>query len=177
MKLKITGIFLLFCLVAPVVTTSSWLHFQKIRVRREVKIHLQGDVKKEELILFTFSKEETACRLSWKDDGEFEYEGQMFDVEKREIKGDSILLWCWWDRKETSLNKQLKELLDITASKNSNAKESRKRLLTFYLSLYCSPSIALQSTLADNNLESFSYLFNWKSIPHTPPGPPPKAAA
>lgn len=177
MKLKITGIFLLICLVAPVLTTFSWLHFQKIRVRREVKILLEGYVKKEALTLLTFSKEAAACHLSWKDDKEFEYEGQMYDVEKREIHGDSILYWCWWDQEESSLNKKLKELLHFTASKNSNARESRERLLTFYFSLYFSTGSSIDSILNEITQDPFSYAFFWKPIAHPPPGPPPKAMA
>ncbi len=104
--------------------------------RREVKKLMIAGLKDEQLTLLSFSIPEANKILKWKHDKEFQYQGQMYDVVKKEIRGDSIFYVCWWDHKETLLNKQLDQLVKINTG-SSPHQEKQERALIFLRNLYC----------------------------------------
>jgi len=59
---------------------------------------------------------------------EFEYHGQMYDLVEKEIKGNNMWLWCWEDRKETSFDKKLNDLVVGAFSNNPQNKDTQERL-------------------------------------------------
>ena len=101
MKGKLTGIFLLLCLVVPIATTFTFLHFHKKQIRREVKRKIIAGIDKNELILLRLSEIESQTKLNWKHSKEFEFNQQMYDIVETEVKGDTIYYWCMRDTKET----------------------------------------------------------------------------
>ncbi len=107
MKREVSAIGLLLILVFPATGYYGWIQIRKVQVRKEVREIISGEAGKEELVLLRFSLEEAAGLLRWEHPGEFEFGGEMYDVVERRVTGDSVCYWCWWDRKETDLNKQL----------------------------------------------------------------------
>ncbi|HMR42371.1 MAG TPA: hypothetical protein PKC40_00990, partial [Saprospiraceae bacterium] len=103
-------ILLLFVFVTPAFLTFGWLQYQRILVKKQVKRHIMAGLDREDLILLKFTAAEAQAKLRWEHAREFEYEGQMFDVVEREIRGDTSFYWCWWDSEETALNKELSAL-------------------------------------------------------------------
>ena len=126
-------------LIAPAVVTYSWLQQRKRVVKKEVKWKMIAGIDKSELVLLKFSKAEMASKLKWKHSREFEFNNQMYDVVDIVVSKDSIKYWCWWDFKETKLNKQLDELLVGVYQHDSKSKEKQDLLYKFYKSIYFQP--------------------------------------
>jgi len=137
MTRSFAGMLFLFCFITPLVGTYVILKLHKKQVRKEVKWKMIAGLDKDELVLLKFTEKETQTNLQWKHSKEFEYNGQMYDVVESLIQGDSIFYWCWWDHKETKLNKQLNNLVVIALGINKQQKHHREQLTTFYKSLYC----------------------------------------
>lgn len=136
MKRQIFSIALLIALTAPVIGTYCWLQYQKVVVKREVKWRLIEGMDKEDLVLLRFSKDQTQNRLGWKHPGEFQYNGEMYDVVERLETVDSVFYWCWWDRHETRLNGQIAELASRAMQQDNQVRKNHDRLFNFYKSLY-----------------------------------------
>jgi hypothetical protein len=174
LKQKFVGISLFFCLVAPLVATFTCLHYQKSLVRKEVKHQMIAGMDKDELVLLKFTKEESQTKLRWEHSKEFEYNSQMYDIAEKEIKGDTIYYWCWWDHEETRLNRQLDDLVANVLGNNPQKRERQEKLVEFYKKLYWksySDSLALTEQISINYP---IYKENYSSIYHTIPDPPPR---
>lgn len=116
-------------------------------------------IDKSELVLLKFSKSEIASKLKWKHSKEFEFNSQMYDIVDKVISKDSIQYWCWWDYKETKLNKQLDELLVGVFQHDSKSKEKQDLLFKFYKSVYFQPVFSW-SPLKQNDITKISYGYN-----------------
>ena len=86
-------------------------HIEKAALKREIKWKMIAGIDQNELVLLKFSKEEAETKLRWEHSKEFEYDGQMYDIVSKEIKGDSIYYRCWWDYEEPALNRKLQQLV------------------------------------------------------------------
>lgn len=126
-------------LIAPAVVTYTWLQQRKRAVKKEVKWKMIAGIEKSELVLLKFSKTEVSTKLKWKHSKEFEFNNQMYDIVDKVVSSDSIKYWCWWDYKETKLNKQLDELLVGVYQHDSKSKEKQDLLNKFYKSIYFQP--------------------------------------
>jgi hypothetical protein len=174
MKGKAIGIFLLICLVAPIVVTFTFLHYQKKQVRKEVKHQIIAGIDKSELVLLKFTEEESQSKLKWEHSREFEYNDQMYDIVETEIKWDTIYYWCWWDNKETKLNKQLDNLLANALENNPIKKDNQKRLTNFYKSLYCQQLPNWHWFSFQTEQMTTDYTSGYLTIFYPPPVPPPE---
>lgn len=149
MKRTISILFLL-SLVLPLVGTYAFLELQKHQVKREVKWKMIEGVDKEDLVLLTFDKDDIETILDWKHSKEFSYQEEMYDIVQSEDKGDSISYFCWWDNKETELNKQLANVLqDFIGNKPIN-KKNKEHLISFYSKLYCPVQEPIKVFLHEN---------------------------
>lgn len=133
----------------------------------------------EELVLLKFTKEEIKTKLRWKHSKEFEYNGQMYDIVSKEIKGDSIFYRCWWDHEETQLNKNLKKLVASAFNQDEDNQETQKELYSYLWSFFSPPVFDWQA--APSHISEVVYkdsihpnIFN--AIRISPPTPPPKAS-
>ncbi len=130
-----------------------------------------------ELVLLKFTKEETQTKLRWEHSKEFEYDGQMYDIVSKEVKGDSIFYRVWWDHEETKLNKQLVKLVTSAMDQDEENQRNQKNLHHYFWSLFCTKTFEwkavsfLSSELVYHDAMRAS-IFN--SILHAPPTPPPK---
>lgn len=119
-------------LTVPFISVFSWLQIEKSALKREIKHQIMDLTSDEELISLTFHKNDTLKLLDWEHSGEFEYQGEMYDVVRREYQDDKVTYHLWWDHEETELNRQL---TDLTASlfDQSPAKEKSSKQLSFFL--------------------------------------------
>jgi len=173
-KVRLLGIFVLLCLITPFATTYVFLKLQKKQIKKEIKWKMIAGLDRDELVLLKFTKEEAQRKLHWEHSKEFEYNGEMYDIAHNSTKGDSIFYWCWWDHKETKLNRQLKELVAFALGNNQQRKNNQEQLADFYKSLYWQRSHAKLNVIATqvNELikpDDFSCLTI--SIPPTVPPP------
>ena len=179
MKERIIAILLLFILFAPVATIYTFLQFEKTALRREIKWKMIAGIDPEELVLLKFTKEEIQTKLRWEHSKEFEYNGQMYDIVSKEIKGDSIFYRCWWDHEETKLNKNLTKLVANAFNQDKENGETQKGLY-FYLRSFFSPPVFDWQAATFHTLEvvyedsMHPNIFN--AIGISPPTPPPKAS-
>lgn len=174
MKQKIAGIFLLICVVVPVTTTYLFLQFQKKQVKREVKWKMIAGIEKEALVLLKFTASEVESQVKWEHSKEFEFKGEMFDVVEKRIKGDTIYYWCWSDREETKLNRQLDELVSCALGLCPERQEIQKQTIDFYKQLFHELH---QDQFADNVVmksDEFNCIDDLKQVYLTPSLPPPR---
>ena len=174
MKGKLAGLLLFLCLIVPIAATYTFLHYRKMYIKKEVKQQIIAGIDKEELVLLIFTKEEAQTKLRWEHSHEFEYNGQMYDIVEMEISGDTIYYHCWWDYKETKLNKKLYELLAYAMGNDGKKKESQQRLTNFYTSLFHSINDAWKPLYLISEINPCIYYFYYSSVSFPPPNPPPQ---
>ena len=175
MKRSIINILLLFCLVAPVTTTLIFLKYQKRLVRKEIKRKIIAGIDKEELVLLKFTEDDMQCQLKWEHSKEFEFKGEMYDVVESQTLGDTTFFWCWWDYKETRLNKQLSNLLTTAWGNNPVNKEQHKRLISFFKLLYYAETQDETLEPCGNQIDlSFCQQILLSTVYYSPPAPPPE---
>ena len=162
-------------MIVPAVVTYTWLQKHKRSVKREVKWKMIAGIDKNELVFFTFSNKDIQTKLRWEHAKEFEYKNQMYDVVEKSISKDSTQLWCWWDYKETKLNKQLDQLLVSVFQNDSKSKEKQDQVFKFYKMVYL-PSEFNWKPFLENSFCKTSTCKEvfYKSIPSLISLPPPK---
>ena len=129
------SILLLFSLALPLLGCFVFLKIQKQRIKKEIKRHLMAEVSNKQLVTLSFTLKEAKQHLKWEHEKEFEYQGEMYDVVRKEIKGDIIFYHCWWDHEETALNQ------------NPTRKNQETSLVQFFKNLVSPPQ---KSDLAIN---------------------------
>lgn len=174
MKRKVAGISLLICLLSPIATTYLFFQFQKQQVKKEVKWQMIAGIDKDELVLLKFSKAQSLSELKWEHSKEFEYNGEMYDVVKKKIIGDSISYWCWWDHKETKLNKQLDTLLAKALDNNPQRNEKQNQLVYFFKNLFYENHTYELQIAPKLDIRQFYYSEIFTSRYYSPTAPPPR---
>ncbi len=164
--------------MAPLAGTYIWLKHEVKIARKEVKMQLIKGLNKSELVTLKFAKSKVSSELKFEHSKEFEYHGEMYDVVKSVEKSDTIIYTCWWDNKETKLNKQLAHLMDDIIGSNPQNKENQKRLVNFYKSLFHENTASL---IADNPLFTGNSYYSFNNFIYSincpaPPVPPPEKA-
>lgn len=158
------------------VGTYVFIEVQKQQVKREVKWKMIEGIASEELEQLTFHQKDIEIVLNWKHSKEFSYLGEMYDVVKMLNHGDSITYLCWWDNKETKLNKQLANVLNEFIGNKPINQKNKDQVISFYTKLYC------PSNLTENFLwfeqERLQINENSLALPLryiTPTSPPPES--
>ena len=170
---KLISIILLLSLVLPFVGTVSWLNYQKKKVKRHIKHEIIAGIDKSELVLFTFTKVQIENELNWKHSKEFEYNNSMYDIVEADTTNNTVTYWCWWDYKETKLNKQLSKLLAQFLGNDTQNKETKTRFAQFLQSLFHTPLDEWKTNFKPTNTKHNSnYLIAYTSL-HLPPTTPP----
>lgn len=133
-------------------------------------------IPRDEQLLWKFSAEDARLKLDWEHSREFEYKGEMYDVIRSETKGDSIWYWCYWDRKETKLRKELNVLLVNLMGPGQQSKNEGRQLNDFFKSLFL-PVLFTNTNLAtghDHQHNMIPYNFSLHAFDRIPPVPPPE---
>jgi hypothetical protein len=174
---KYAAILFLFALILPFTGTYLWLQHQKTLVQKQVKKLIVEGIAKEDLILLRFTREELITELDWKHAEEFEYSGQLYDIVETKAVGDSVYLWCFWDKRETQFNQRLKELVAYALGNNKQNKEKQDQLFNFLNDLYFQRNSAWVLSSPDGCItHALSYIEQYSSLIIPPPTPPPRAS-
>jgi len=162
-------------LVAPFVGTFTYLEYQKKIERKKIKRAIMAGVDRAELVLLSFSKQEATHVLKWKHSKEFQYKNEMYDVVETLDSGDSIQYYCWWDHKETALNKKVTSLLFQFLNTDPNTQDSHLRLAHFCKNVFHSNPISLGfgSTSARKEKWNTGWYHFYESYFRAPDTPPP----
>ncbi len=135
-KKRWTGALLLFSLCAPLLINGAWLQLTKAKIRKEVKQRIIEGISRDELQFLSFTTWQARQLLKWEHSNEFEYQGEMYDVVATEVCGDTVKYWCWWDNKESRLNKLMTAMLSDKWQNNPLKKENQKQLSQFLNGLF-----------------------------------------
>lgn len=176
MKIRFIGILLFFTLLAPSVIIFGWLQHRKHEVKSEIKWKMIAGIDRSKLEILTFTLPEAENQLRWKHCREFEYKGEMYDVVQKEVHGDSVTYWCWWDHEETKLNRQLSALVNNAFGDDPQQKQKNQRLVQFFKSLYLSNADLISSLLPSDISKTLPPYRNlYASVSSGPDSPPPKS--
>jgi hypothetical protein len=127
------------------------------------------------LLKLKFAKNEFFRDLNWKDEYEFEFNGEMYDVAKIERSGDTVFIYCIRDKNEELLISNYEKVSMTNSEKDKIASSPQTSLIHLQL-------IAIQNELFSykriTNLVHFSesYINNYRSIYQQSPTPPPKTS-
>ena len=131
-------------------------------------------VDKSQLVRLSFTKTYAESGLRWEHSKEFEWLGEMYDVVSTESKDDSVTYWCWWDKEETALNKQLTDLVANSLGKNKERRRHQEQLVDLLKAAYLPIT---HSLFSQDSLISDVRHFEQKSclsvVSIAPPFPPP----
>jgi len=78
----------------------------QVKYRTEAYSEIDTGLANEKLVLFSFRVEDyknNRINVEWIEEDEFRFEKEMYDIVKKEVKGNSIYLFCFHDRKESML--------------------------------------------------------------------------
>ncbi len=133
-------------------------------------------IDKNELVHLKFTRVETETLLNWHHSKEFEYLGQMYDIVETKELGDSIYYWCWWDKAETALNRQLEQLAEAANGNNPKNTQQQQRLLDFQKTLFHPDAITAYVLVGSlNNIKpTTNFLMAYSLFASAPPSPPPE---
>ena len=171
---KLVGILLFLCLLAPVVSTFSYLHYHKRSVRKHLKHDMMKTLDKDSFTLLKFSKEEAKNELNWEHSREFEFEGEMYDVVQTIEIGDSIHYYCWWDHKETRLNLALNKALSSTMNQDEENKKHQNNWITWLKNILPSERLSFNEFPSERDKMNFCYAASHLDVLSIPLLPPPK---
>jgi hypothetical protein len=105
-------------------------------VKRAVKQRMAAHLPDDALTRLVLAKNDVQTALRWEHDGEFEYGGEMYDVVRREERGDSVAFYCWHDHEETVLNKTLRERVRQMLQNDPGRQERQQELVFFFKTLF-----------------------------------------
>lgn len=166
--------FLTLCLMAPLVLTYAVLKLRQYEVKENVEASILAGIDKAELVLHKFLKSEVDSLVEWEHDREFEYKGQMYDVVNIEDHGDSIYYYTWWDKAETRIKNQLRQLVAEALTLDPRNQEDQSRLADFLKSLYADSYSVTQTQKYQLLQKWFAYPANpYTCLTQAPPDPPP----
>lgn len=176
-KTIIASLLSLSFVVDPVGWAFSWISLKKTIVKKDVRKRITAGIEVGNLVLLKFKKEETGSLLRWEHSGEFEYNGQMYDVVETWTQGNTVYYRCWRDEEETRLNSQLKETV-ARALGEAPKVEEKSTLWSSSLKSSCfiitKERKILPPGLFREPLRALSDFYS--SIVIRPPTPPPRLA-
>jgi hypothetical protein len=173
---RIWGILLFISLVAPLATTFILHQIQEIQVKNTVISRFISSIGKDELVKMKFALSEKPVNNSNHTD-EFVYQGELYDVLKTEIIGDTINYWCWKDKEDTKLNQQIDQLVSVALGDNPQQQENNTRLLRFLDSLYFSDIPTLPNVYFQDKELTYCYKpLYYPYLVYSPPSAPPEMA-
>ena len=132
---------LIFLLILLLPLGSSYISFKlkQYKVHKSIKKQIKKGVSEKDLVLLKIPNSLEAIsnpRFKRIHSKEFKYEGEMYDIIKQEIKGDTTWYWCVWDKEETALFSNLQELVDKAMSNNSKQQTDKNNLSSYLNSLF-----------------------------------------
>lgn len=147
----------------------------QFQVKDEVKQQLKHSVSQEDLVIISIDYTD-ASLLTWtKPNKEFRFQGQMYDVVDKEVKGTKALYRCLHDFKESKLFAHLDMHIKNYIAHNPEQQNKAKNLFNVMAKLFFLQweelSLEAKSTIRINHT---FYIQNYKSIALDLRNPPPQ---
>jgi len=169
---------LLLTFLAPALVLVSWHKVKLYETKKQLKWKLAEAVHSSDLVLFKLTQAEANKQLNWEHEKEFEYQGEMYDVVKKETDGDTLFFYCWWDKKETKLNKKLEDLTTLIFQQNPDKQKNEQRILQYYKSLFSLSNRNWNAFQSCSKIEFIApYVESTQKEYLETPSPPPKVSS
>jgi hypothetical protein len=127
---KLTSILLLTCLCFTLLGYHLIFNHQLSAVKSEMKAFLKSQKDYKDVVQLSLNEKESK-QVYWENENEFRYNGEMYDVIEKKIKGNQIVIRCIPDKKETALLNEYQ--------KNNKSKSSNLTLLQLITAPYVLP--------------------------------------
>ncbi|HRI46724.1 MAG TPA: hypothetical protein PK559_06455 [Ignavibacteriaceae bacterium] len=173
-------------LVTPILISLILFHSEfhfilfkslEVKYKREIKTLIKSGIPEDKLIEFVFHKsivDKEIKNFKWVKNYEFRYEGEMYDIIRTKVIGDSIYYSCFHDLKESALFSNLhKHLLDFISTNKANKKEILN-IIHDYSKYYVSHDISFLTVFSAIQFSTINY-FNIKPKIFEIISPPPNA--
>ena len=108
---NLTSFFLLSLLITHGIIQFGMFELFRADYRAEAARLIDAGVPVHGQVVFSFEKNEFT-RIEWKDDDEFRFEGNLYDIIRTETNGDSVYVYCIYDEDDTSLYAVLDKLIE-----------------------------------------------------------------
>lgn len=151
-----------------------WMQGRVEVAQKAAASHIKKQLQKEDEVLLEFTTYESITLLVWEHSREFEYKGEMYDIIRMETNGDSVWYWCYHDKKETKLRKNIQSLLAYFLGTSPQNRTHQKHLVDFFKTLYCHSDVSqdrlpdIQNTSRDFRYNPIGFTEIWTD-PHFPP--------
>lgn len=150
--------------------------FFQIKHKAEAVEIISEGVQVSEQIIFKFEKnnfDNRHIKIEWKDDNEFRYENEMFDLIKKEIRNDSVYLYCTYDEDDSKLYSILDKFLGLIFEENPDDPDELK-IINVYFNQYYSGSLFTNDNyypqLDNSYYDNYSpNLLDGEKLVNTPP--------
>ena len=126
----------MICLALPFVGSYAWLKSRIALAKDGAKIKISKYVPKDDQVIWKFTTADAETKLDWEHSREFEYKGQMYDVIRSEMRGDTMWYWCYWDRKESDIKKQINELAVYLMGPGQDSRHTGRFITDFFGTLF-----------------------------------------
>ena len=117
-----------------------WIVFklQQYNIRSEVKQAIKNGISEDEIRTFVLADLEKLPpnEFAWIHAKEFKLNGAYFDVIRTENKGDSVLLFCFHDLKESQLFAGLDHIIAMKMGEHEPLQKNKSTLNSFLESLF-----------------------------------------
>lgn len=167
--MKLTAYILILALFFASVGTSLFFFPELGHIRTSMREQMEKQDNSIELI---FTKEAYA-HLDWtQKEKEFCYRSRMYDVASVKTDSGRVLVFCFFDKKETGLRQKLKDFFSPSSDKNLPLRQVVKVLSQKYV------AYAITTFSGFNNFLLLShkpYLFSLSVFENELADPPPKA--
>lgn len=169
---KLISIFLSFLIF---LSSSGYILIYVERLsnnKQEIRSILDSKQNLFDLVKFKFTKSEYS-RLNWKDEKEFELEGNLYDIADTEIIDNVVYVYCLRDENEEMLVSNYEKLYRSNSVNDKILSSSRTSTLNVQM-LAIQNELFLLKRITDVVLFSENYINNYHSIYQQSPTPPPK---
>ncbi len=131
---KFFAILLLASFSVQVTGYHIFFHMKQAAIKKTANSRIQRAVEEGRTDHFVFTLQEAATLLQWEEDGEFRYQGEMYDLVDKKIENGKIYIRCISDKKETGLVKNYRKMTndDFGGSSKKRTSLLLKLIATFY---------------------------------------------
>lgn len=170
---NLISISLLLIIAIATIFPFAYLKMERKAIKKSIKHKIIAGIDKEELVLLVFNKDKVDQQVKWKHSKEFQYKGEMYDIVEKEIIGNEIHYWVWWDKEETALNQKLTNLVRQNFAQNPCQNSKNQVITHFFKTLYLSEKPTMQLAVLKSEINHFtpykSFISYWQQSPTTPP--------
>lgn len=142
----------------------------------EIRTILKSDRYSSHLLKLKFTRLEYYRNLNWKEENEFEYKGEMYDVARIDINGNSVFIYCIRDEMEEQLIANFEKVTGTNSARDKIASSPRVLQTNLHL-LAIQNEIFSFERINDGILYQGNYLNNYHSIRLKSPTPPPRSVS